>query len=118
MGNKRNIYLTVLAVLLIALGLLSSLFRNDSLGDRVINVIPAITAVIGAIALFYQFKKDKNLNEASFLVEYSVSLESDLQHDLLCPGCHLGKGQRVLRDLPAIGSRDRLRVQHQALLFP
>lgn len=71
MTNKKNTYLTILCLLLIVLGLVSSLWLSDALGARVINVITAITAVIGAVALFYQFKKDKNLNEASFLVEYS-----------------------------------------------
>ena len=71
MGNKKNTYLTILAVFLIVLGMLGSLLLGEELGSRVINVITAITAVIGAIALFYQFKRDKNLNEATFLVDYS-----------------------------------------------
>ena len=87
MGNKKNTYLTILAVFLIVLGMLGSLLLGEELGSRVINIITAITAVIGAIALFYQFKKDKNLNEASFLVEYSEQFYSvydcaDLMNEL------------------------------------
>ena len=87
MKNKRNIYLTILSVILIVLGLLSSLFLEEGFANRVINVITACTAVIGAVALFYQFKRDKKLNEASFLVEYSQQFYStydcaDLMNEL------------------------------------
>ena len=87
MKNKRNIYLTILSVILIVLGLLSSLFLEEGFANRVINVITACTAVIGAVALFYQFKRDKKLNEASFVVEYSQQFYStydcaDLMNEL------------------------------------
>ena len=76
MRSKNNIYLSILCVLLIVLGLMSSLFLEEGFANRVINVITACTAVIGAVALFYQFKRDKSLNEASFLVEYSQQFYS------------------------------------------
>ena len=87
MGTKRNITITVLGVLLILLGLSGTLFLNEELGSRIMNIITVTTAVIGAVALFLQFKKDKNLNEASFLVDYSAQFYntydcSDLMNEL------------------------------------
>lgn len=71
MKNKKNIYITILSVALIILGLGSSLFLEEELANKTVNVITACTAIVGAVALFYQFKRDKNLNEATFLVDYS-----------------------------------------------
>ena len=53
------------------IGLLGSFFLNEDIADRFVTIITTGTAIVGAIALFYQFKRDKNLHEASFLVEYS-----------------------------------------------
>ena len=52
--------------------LIGSLFLDDVLGSRISNIVTIITAIIGAVALFIQFKKDKELNEASFVIDYSV----------------------------------------------
>ena len=71
MKNKKNTYITILSVILIILGLGSSLLLEEELANKTVNVITACTAIVGAIALFYQFKRDKNLNEATFLVDYS-----------------------------------------------
>ena len=71
MKGKKNIYITALSVLLIVMAVTSSMLLEENLADRVINIITTCTAIIGAVALFYQFKRDKNLNEASFLIEYS-----------------------------------------------
>lgn len=76
MNEKRNVYFTILCIFLIVFGLMSSLLLDESFGSRMLNVITTITAVVGAVALFYQFKKDKNLNEASFLVQYSEQFYS------------------------------------------
>ena len=72
MHSKRNTIITVLAVFLILLSLTGTLFLSEKLSSRIMNIITVATAVIGAIALFLQFKKDKNLNEAGFLVDYSA----------------------------------------------
>lgn len=76
MKSKSGLYTTVACVLVILLGLTGTLFLKEDLADRVISVITTFTAIIGAVALFYQFKRDKNLNEASFLVEYSQQFYS------------------------------------------
>ena len=72
MHAKRNIIITVLSVSLILLGLTGTLLLTEELSSRIMNIITVATAVIGAIALFLQFKKDKSLNEAAFLVDYSA----------------------------------------------
>lgn len=76
MKITKNAVITIVAISLILLGLMSSLLLNANIAERLINVITTTTAIVGAIALFYQFKRDKNLNEASFLVEYSQQFYS------------------------------------------
>lgn len=74
---KKTTLITVLSTILIIVALISSLWLDDSIGSRIVNVVTVITAIIGAIALFIQFKKDKQINTASFLVEYSKSFYND-----------------------------------------
>ena len=54
------------------MALIGSLFLDDVIGSRISNIVTIITAIIGAVALFLQFKRDKDLNEAGFVVDYSV----------------------------------------------
>ena len=87
MRSKKNLYLTILAILVLVLGMLGSLFLSEGIAERVISVITAVTAVVGAVALFYQFRRDKSLHEANFLVEYSNQFYStydcaDLMNEL------------------------------------
>ena len=35
-----------------------------------VTIITVVTALIGAIALFFQFKRDKDINQATFIFEY------------------------------------------------
>ena len=72
MKGKKSLYIVlIVSVMLILLGLLGSLFLNEGVTEKVVSVVTAGTAIVGALALFYQFRRDKVLNEASFLVEYS-----------------------------------------------
>ena len=71
MSHRKNIIITIVAVALILIGLLGGFFLNEDIADRFVTIITTGTAIVGAIALFYQFKRDKNLHEASFPVEYS-----------------------------------------------
>lgn len=56
--------------------LVGSLFLDDVLGERISNVVTIVTAIIGAVALFIQFKKDKEINQASFILEFSKEFRS------------------------------------------
>ena len=69
---KKNKSITIISVVLLCAALIGSLFLDDVIGSRVSNIVTIITAIIGAVALFIQFKKDKEINEASFIVDYSV----------------------------------------------
>ena len=69
---KKNKSVTIISVALLIVALIGSLFLDDVIGSRISNIVTIITAIIGAIALFIQFKKDKEINEASFIVDYSV----------------------------------------------
>ena len=69
---KKNKVVLILSVMLLVMALIGSLFLDDVLGARISNVVTIITAILGAVALFVQFKKDKDLNMASFVIDYSV----------------------------------------------
>ncbi len=65
--------ITVLSIALILLSLVSSFFFPEDVGARILNVVTVVTAIIGAIALFLQFRKDKLTNSANFFVTFSES---------------------------------------------
>ena len=71
--KKKGSIITTLSIFVIVIALFVTVFLEDAMGDRVIEIITVITAIIGALALFLQFKKDKELNQASFVLEYSKS---------------------------------------------
>ena len=73
----KNRSLTVLSVCLLILGLFATLFLDDIWGNRVSELITLSTAIIGAVALFFQFKRDKEINQASFVVDFWKSFSSD-----------------------------------------
>ncbi len=67
----KNKIITYMSIFLIIIALIVSLFFDGVIGSRIATIITTITAIIGAIALFIQFKRDKDLNQATFLIEYS-----------------------------------------------
>ena len=69
---KRSKAVLVISIIMMAAALVGSLFLDDVLGARISNIVTIITAIVGAVALFVQFKKDKELNMASFVIDYSV----------------------------------------------
>ena len=69
---KKHRAVLVISVILMVAALVGSLFLDDVLGSRISNVVTIVTAIVGAVALFVQFKKDKDLNMASFVIDYSV----------------------------------------------
>ena len=68
---KKNRLIIILASFVIGIALLVSLFFDSSITNQIIEIITVGTAIIGAIALFIQFKKDKDLNQANFVMEFS-----------------------------------------------
>ncbi|MBE5735620.1 MAG: hypothetical protein E7361_04175 [Clostridiales bacterium] len=69
---KKNKVVLIISIFLLVFALIGSLFLDDVLGARISNIVTIITAITGAVALFIQFKKDKDLNMASFVIDYSV----------------------------------------------
>lgn len=57
--------------------MVGTIFLPDDIGGRIANIITIITAIIGAVALFVQFKKDKELNKANFMLEYNKTFYND-----------------------------------------
>lgn len=82
---NKNKGLTWLAVLVLLCGLFSTLFLDDVWGSRVSEIVTISTAIIGAVALFFQFKRDKEINQANFILEFwkSFSENEKLQKIML-----------------------------------
>ena len=69
----RNKLLTISSAFLLLISLALGMILEDDLSARLFEVITVLTAVVGAVALFIQFKKDKQVNEASFLMDFGAS---------------------------------------------
>ena len=67
---KKNLFYYSIIFIIIML-LTSTLFIDDNIASSVTTVITVSTAIIGAAALFIQYKRDKDVNQASFIVEYA-----------------------------------------------
>ena len=58
-------------------GLFATLLLDDVWGSRVSELITIGTAIIGAVALFFQFKRDKEINQANFILEFWKSFSGN-----------------------------------------
>ena len=74
---KKNKIILAISMFLIIFALIGTLFLDDAMGNKISNIVTVITAIIGAVALFIQFKKDKELNQASFVLEFSKTFYND-----------------------------------------
>ncbi len=68
MKKENNYYIGVLFIVML---LLFTLFLDDSLGSRIVTIITVGTALIGAVSLLIQYRRDKNISQASFILEYA-----------------------------------------------
>ena len=68
MKRHGNYYIyAFLIVLLLSL----TLFLDDSLGSRIVTIITVGSAVLGAASILIQYKRDKEVNQATFILEYA-----------------------------------------------
>lgn len=67
---KKSKLTTIISIFILCVGLISTLILDDGIASRISEIITIITAIIGAVALFFQFKRDKDVNEASFLMDF------------------------------------------------
>lgn len=68
MNREKKYYIVIF---LIAILLTGTLFLENSLGSRVVSIVTIITAITGAFSIFIQYKRDKDISQASFILEYS-----------------------------------------------
>ena len=74
---SKNKSLTIFSVFLLIGGLFATLLLDDVWGSRVSELITIGTAIIGAVALFFQFKRDKEINQANFILEFWKSFSGN-----------------------------------------
>ena len=68
--SRRESIITYSLLVFLCAGIILGTFLGD-LGEIISTVITSITAVVGAIAVYIQMKKDKEINETQFLLEFS-----------------------------------------------
>ena len=74
---RKSFAITIICTVLICLSLVATLLLDESIGSRVATIVTIVTAVIGAIALFLQFRNDRIINRANFLIEYNRAFYND-----------------------------------------
>ena len=72
--KKNSFYYSI--ILIIILLLVSTLLLEEKIASRITTIITVSTATIGAVALFIQYKRDRDVNQASFVLEYARYLYS------------------------------------------
>ena len=85
---------------MLIVALFSTLFFDDNLGGRLYQVVTIGTAIVGAVALFVQFKRDKDINQASFILEFwkNFSDQEDLQKIILkCDAMRLSEENKFVK---------------------
>ena len=71
--TKKFIYI---GIFLITMALISTLYFEEEISQKITTIITVVTALIGAAALFIQYKRDKEINQANFTVEYAKYFHS------------------------------------------
>lgn len=64
----------VIAAIVVILGYIFNI-SSDLLNDKLVNffqILSALTALIGVYAIWYQLKRDKDINEAQFLIDLNA----------------------------------------------
>lgn len=67
---RKTKSLLIMGCILIIMSFIGSVFIEDKIGNKITDVVTLITAFVGAIAIFFQFKRDKEVNQSSFMVEF------------------------------------------------
>lgn len=70
--KKHSNAILIISTTLIVIGVIISSFLTEY-SNTISTIVTTVTAIIGAVALWIQFKKDKQINEASFIVEFYQS---------------------------------------------
>ena len=68
MKRSKSLILIISTILIVIGVIAGSIFTNYS--SIISSIVTTITAVIGAVALWIQFKKDREINQASFILEF------------------------------------------------
>ena len=75
---RKSKIVSIISIFILSIGLFSTLILEDGIANRIAEIVTVITAVIGAVALFLQFQRDKDINESSFMLEFwKTFLEKD-----------------------------------------
>ncbi len=74
--KKHRSLIVIIATALIVVGVIVTSFITD-FSSVISSVVTTVTAIIGAVALYLQFKKDKEVNQASFMVSFHETFYSN-----------------------------------------
>ncbi len=69
--KRKSSTLVYIATALVVIGVIVSSFAIVDYASIISTVTTTVTAIIGAVALYIQFKKDKEVNQQSFIIEFA-----------------------------------------------
>ena len=75
MKNTKTLVIIISTALLVV-GIATASFITDY-SSTIASVVTTITAVVGAIALYFQLKKDKEINQATFIINFYETFNGD-----------------------------------------
>ncbi len=67
--KRKNIAVIISTCLIVISVIISGIMVDNTI--KVTGITSAVTAIIGAIALYFQFKRDKDINQQSFILDFS-----------------------------------------------
>lgn len=70
--RKHSNLIVIISSLLIVMGVVLGSILTDY-SSQISTVVTTVTAIIGAVALWIQFKKDREINQSSFIIEFYKS---------------------------------------------
>lgn len=97
---KKSKIITIISILVLSISLFSTLVLDEGFANRIAEIVTVITAVIGAVALFLQFQRDKDINESSFMLEFwksfsendtSIAIQKKCDQDINSKNTHFVK---------------------------
>ncbi len=67
--RRKNLAVIISTALVVISVIVSGIMVDNTV--KVTGITSAVTAIIGAIALYFQFKRDKDINQQSFILDFS-----------------------------------------------
>jgi len=73
MANSRSGLIVIICALLVVAGVITSVIVDSNTTTTVTSILTSCTAVIGATALWFEYKRNIRINKSNFLINLNTS---------------------------------------------